>query len=785
MKAVIFSHSEGNRLRPITCTTPKALLPIMGRTLTEHMIMHLHNHNINDITIMTGYLSDEIKNHLLLTDIKDLKLHFDTMQSLNSYFSEDDTLLISDSTLTDMDFGDFIDEFNKHRQVMIATKRDAAAYEQGSVRCDTTSRITSFIRCPDFAHPIGSAVMGIAAVPKSTNLCDITDIAVLLQKLTEKNIPAFAYNVTGYIKEITDFDSYKKCVRDFMDKKISLHIPCEEKAPSVWIAEDATVMQGTVIVPPVYIGKGSCISKGARIEGYSQIGENVNVGCFAGIKRSIIFDGCDIGENCSVRGGIIGKSAKIGFESAIYENSVVSDKTVIGKHCVLKTGVHIWPDKFIEDEVTVSENIVWGNSYSPTLFEDGCAEGIINREITPEFAISLARGVVTLLGKKIAVSCDGGGNGSMIKNALIAGIQSAGGKAYDMGEQPLPITRSGVAFYHLDGGIALSTRICDGNLCGALDIINSFGANIEDSQLKKLQFLSQSGQGERITGNAITEAEFLFEYKLYYLKQLINSTSQKALNSKLLIHCPSSWACELLKSAADDLNCDFTFTPSHSISEFIAAIKGGRYDFGAICDYKCETLTLIQSSGEVVSKFDYCALTALIIMKSFSKAELFVPQTAPESIEVLAKKYSATVYRTGISSPHLMNELSKNANKLHLHQFIYHFDAVGAIILLIDFLHEKNVTIDALIREIPPTHIVSTDVPCNTGERQKVVSHLCALHHIDAPEPEDAIKVDFENGWVLVIPKRTKSTINVIGYGYSKEYAREIADIITDDIAKS
>ena len=781
MKAVIFSRSEGNRLRPVTCTTPKSMLPLMGRTLIEHMVMLLRRNNINDITVMTSYLSQEIKNHLLSLDIKDVNLQFHSKQSLETYFAGDDTLLISDGTVTDMDLGEFIGAFNEQPRVLIATQGDTDAYEYGSVRYDSNSLITSFIRCPDFAHPVGSAVMGIAAVPKGTELCDITDISSLLEKLTEKKLPACAHNVNGYIKEITNFDSYKKCIRDFMDKKVNLPVPCQEKAPSVWIDENATIMQGSVIVPPVYIGKGSVISKGARIEGYSQVGENVNIGCLAGIKRSIIFDNCDIGENGSVRGAIIGKNAKIGFESAIYENSVISDKTVIGKHCTVRTGVHIWPDKVIGDEVTVSENIIWGNSSSPTLFEDGCAEGILNREITPEFAISLARGVVTLLGKKIAVSCDGGGNGSMIKSALIAGIQSSGGVAYDMGEQPLPITRSGVAFYHLDGGIALSTQTKDGNVYGSMDIINSSGSDIEDEELKKLRFLTQSGQGDRVAGSCIPEAEFLFEYKLYYLKQLINSTSQKALGAKLLIHCPSPWAVELLKSAARDLGCEFTFAP---IENFISLLKEGGYAFGAICDYKCETLTLVKNDGEVVSAFDYCALTSLIIMKSFPGAHLFVPQFAPESIEALAEKYAASVYRTGISSPRLMNELSKNTHKIYLHQFIYRFDAVGAIILLIDFLYGENTTIDALLMEIPASYVVSTDVPCNTGEQQKVVSSLCTHHCVETPDPHDAIRVDFDKGWVLIIPKRTKSTINVISYGYSKEYAREIADIITDDISK-
>lgn len=784
MKAVIFSHNEGNRLRPVTCTTPKALLPLMDKSIIEHMIMLLLRNNIQDITIVADYLLAEIENHLRSRDLKDATLNFAPRQNLGNFFADEDTLLISDSTVTDMDFGKFIQVFKDCGHALFAVQSGAESFEYGSVRYNEKGLITSYIPCPDFAHPVGLAVSGIAAIPRGTSVKDANDIPSLLQKLTENDMTAYACISNCYTNEISDFESYKKCIRDFMDKKINLPISCPEKAPSVWVDENATVMQGSVIVPPVFIGSGSVISKGARIESYSQIGKNVNVGCLAGIKRSIVMDDADIGDNASVRAAIIGHGSKLGFESALYENSVISDKTTVGKHSTVRTGVHIWPDKVIGDEVIVSENIIWGNSSSPTLFEDGCAEGILNHEITPEFSIALARGTTSLLGKKIAVSCDGGGKGSMIKNALISGIQSSGGVAYDMGEQPLPITRSGIAFYKLDGGIALSTEKREGKIFASLDIINSCGSNIDDEALNKLRHLTQRGIETRALGEDISEAEYLFEYKLYYLKQLINEASKKPLRKKLLIHCLSRWACELLKSAADDLGCEFRFFASRDREEFIKSLKDGDYDFGAICDYKCETLTLVTKEGEIVSPFNYCALTSLIIMKSFPSAQLFVPQFAPESIDVLAEKYTASVFRTGINSSSLMNELSKDTHKIFLHQFIYRFDAVGAIILLCDFLSGKNLTVQALLGEIPPSHIVSTDVPCNIDEQKNVLTALCSQHSIDTPAQGDAIKVDFEKGWVLIIPKRTKAAINIISHAQSTEYAREIADIITDDLSR-
>ena len=123
-------------------------------------------------------------------------------------------------------------------------------------------------------------------------------------------------------------------------------------------------------------------------------------------------------------------------------------------------------------------------------------------------------------------------------------------------------------------------------------------------------------------------------------------------------------------------------------------------------------------------------------------------------------------------------------HKSHLHQFIYHFDAVGAIILLLDFLHTEKATIEALLREIPETHTVSMDVGCAVSNQEKVIRELCKKHNVKGEETTDSIKVTFDNGWAIVVPRRSQSSISVIGHSISQEYAREIADIFIDEISE-
>ena len=49
MKAVILVGGEGTRLRPLTCNTPKAMLPVLNKPFLEHMIRYLRGHGVDEI----------------------------------------------------------------------------------------------------------------------------------------------------------------------------------------------------------------------------------------------------------------------------------------------------------------------------------------------------------------------------------------------------------------------------------------------------------------------------------------------------------------------------------------------------------------------------------------------------------------------------------------------------------------------------------------------------------------------------------------------------------------
>ena len=170
-------------------------------------------------------------------------------------------------------------------------------------------------------------------------------------------------------------------------------------------------------------------------------------------------------------------------------------------------------------------------------------------------------------------------------------------------------------------------------------------------------------------------------------------------------------------------------------------------------------------------------------MKTYPGAELYTPLSSPDSIDIMAKKFGATVHRTKMSPPCLMNELSHHAEKAFMHQFIFRFDAVGALIMLLDYICSAGTTLDSLLAELPQSHVISAEVDCPGESREVVSERLRKQFPNEIEDTPDALKFSFENGWVLVVPRRRNGSIRIISHGLTEEYARELTDIFTDSIA--
>ncbi|MCG2719440.1 MAG: nucleotidyltransferase family protein [Nanoarchaeota archaeon] len=156
-KSVILAGGEGTRLRPLTHKIPKALVPVQGRTLTEHVLDVLKKFGVNEIVLSVCYMADKIKNYFGDGDKFGVKIEYVKekkpmgtagplilMDKINETF-----IMINGDNLFNVDFKKMYKLHSKNKAVAtigLTTVEDVSAYGVARLEDD---RIIEFVEKPN------------------------------------------------------------------------------------------------------------------------------------------------------------------------------------------------------------------------------------------------------------------------------------------------------------------------------------------------------------------------------------------------------------------------------------------------------------------------------------------------------------------------------------------------------------------------------------------------------------------------------------------------------------
>ena len=126
-KAVILAADQGITFRPFTYEMPKAMLPVKGRPLLEHIIARLRKYDIRDISISVGYLKEKIESYfgngskfgVHINYVAQEKKNVGTGGALKQFqlrlIKDEPFFLIYADVLTDINYTDFARFSSEHK----------------------------------------------------------------------------------------------------------------------------------------------------------------------------------------------------------------------------------------------------------------------------------------------------------------------------------------------------------------------------------------------------------------------------------------------------------------------------------------------------------------------------------------------------------------------------------------------------------------------------------------------------------------------------------------------
>jgi len=360
MKAVILVGGEGTRLRPLTCNTTKAMVPVLNKPFLEHLLSYLKGHGITDIILAMSYLPERIQGYFGDGAEMSVRLSYcieeeplgtaGAVKNAENLLNEPFFVLNGD-VLTDMDLTAMMRQHLQTKAkvtIALTPVEDPTIY--GVVETDAKSMVARFVEKPKREevttnminagiYIVEPEVLGYIPPAKPTMF-----ERYVFPLLLEKGEPILGYPSESYWIDIGTPEKYLQLNHDLLlGKAPSLF----NATGSVQIGDGSQINPSANIKAPALIGEGGVIGPGVEIKGPIVLGPECKVDEGATIEGAVLWNNVKIGKKAILRNCIAAAHCQIHEESEVLDNCVLGDKVVVGKNNKLAQGTRIRPDKRI------------------------------------------------------------------------------------------------------------------------------------------------------------------------------------------------------------------------------------------------------------------------------------------------------------------------------------------------------------------------------------------------------------------------------------------------------
>jgi UDP-N-acetylglucosamine diphosphorylase/glucosamine-1-phosphate N-acetyltransferase len=342
VKAVILAAGEGTRLRPLTSTRPKHLIPVGGKTVIEHVLEAVKNAEITDVILVVHYKAEQLKQFLSngskygisiqYVNQTEMKGTADAIGTIEPHVNED-FLLVYGDLLTTSDVIKTVTKAHEEKKptATMAIVQVNQPEHYGIVKLERDYVVNILEKPKSNEAPTNLANAGIYMFSKTifekirrTPLSprgelEITDAFKLLiqekQQILAVQISAKEWFDIGRPWDLLEANEWALSrmtpeVKGIIEDGAHL-------IGAVTVAEGTRIRSGAYIEGPAFIGEDSDIGPNCYIRPCTHIGKKTHIGNGCEIKNSIIMDKTKIGHLSYVGDSVIGEGCNFGAGTVI------------------------------------------------------------------------------------------------------------------------------------------------------------------------------------------------------------------------------------------------------------------------------------------------------------------------------------------------------------------------------------------------------------------------------------------------------------------------------------
>jgi mannose-1-phosphate guanylyltransferase len=361
VQAVILVGGEGTRLRPLTSTVPKPVVPLVDRPFISFMLEWLRGHGVDDVVLSCGFLATSVRNVLGDGSGLGIRLRFieepeprGTAGALKfaAPMLEERFVMLNGDVLTDIDLTGQLAQHERtgaRGTLALVGVADPTAY--GLVRLNEDSSVKEFVEKPS-SDQIDTNLISAGAYILEHSVLDLIppDKNVSIERevwpaLVGNGLYGFASQ--SYWLDIGTPERYLQGTFDILEGNVKTALRERMADGFLAVASGAEVIGR--VVPPAVVERGCRIAAGAHVGSLVVLGQGVSVGEGSSVERSVVLNGAEIGQGCVLRDCIVAAGCRIGDRAQITGGAVLGEGVTIGADNVISRGARVFPNVTLPD----------------------------------------------------------------------------------------------------------------------------------------------------------------------------------------------------------------------------------------------------------------------------------------------------------------------------------------------------------------------------------------------------------------------------------------------------
>ncbi len=338
MQALVLAGGEGTRLRPLTLTTPKPVMPMAGRPFMTFMLDWLARHGIDDVILSCGFMSDAVE-EVLGEEYEGMRLRYvhedeplgtagPLRLALDTGALQDERLyVLNGDVLTDMDLTlerEQHESTGARATLALIAVEDTASY--GVVPTAENGEVEAFLEKSPGPAPTNRINAGAYLLERDVIERIPAGRAVSIEREIFPELVGeglYGYLAAGYWKDIGTPERYLEGTWDLL----------ADVLPSTLPERDVT---GSL----VYEGG---LTSGAHIGPQAVVGRHCSVGSDSNVERAVLHDRVLVGADCTLRECILAEGVQVGDGAEIHPRAVIGKGARIAAGAVVEEDARVQP----------------------------------------------------------------------------------------------------------------------------------------------------------------------------------------------------------------------------------------------------------------------------------------------------------------------------------------------------------------------------------------------------------------------------------------------------------